>query len=140
MRISDCRSDVCSSDLVETVYFGGGTPSLLSAMELNRLLDTLGAVHPVASNCEITLEANPDDLDPVNIAGLRKTAVNRLSIGVQSFFDDDLQWLNCVNTGERKSVVLGQSVSVRVDLGGCGIIKKKKWIMIKKENKQEVQQ
>src|SRR3546814_20506635 len=99
MRISDCRSDVCSSDLVETVYFGGGTPSLLSAMELNRLLDTLGAVHPVASNCEITLEANPDDLDPVNIAGLRKTAVNRLSIGVQSFFDEDLQWMNRVHTG-----------------------------------------
>ncbi|HEY9561853.1 MAG TPA: radical SAM protein, partial [Anseongella sp.] len=93
------RNDFLDGAEVETVYFGGGTPSLLSAMELNRLLDTLGAVHPVASNCEITLEANPDDLDPVNIAGLRKTAVNRLSIGVQSFFDEDLQWMNRVHTG-----------------------------------------
>src|SRR3546814_10327567 len=51
------RNDFLDGAEVETVYFGGGTPSLLSAMDLNRLLDTLGAVHPVASNCEITLEA-----------------------------------------------------------------------------------
>src|SRR3546814_16730518 len=64
------RNDFLDGAEVETVNFVGGTPSLLSALELTRLLNTLGAVHPFASNCEIKLESNLDDLEPVNIAGL----------------------------------------------------------------------
>lgn len=93
------RKDYLEGAVVDTIYFGGGTPSLLSAEELDLLLGAVEKAHPVASGCEITLEANPDDLDPGKVAELRKTAVNRLSIGVQSFFDEDLQWMNRAHTG-----------------------------------------
>lgn len=82
---------------IETIYFGGGTPSVLEANEINLLLDTITGLHTVSDNAEITLEANPDDLDKAKLQALRQTAVNRFSIGIQSFFDDDLQWMNRVH-------------------------------------------
>ena len=81
-------------ETIETVYLGGGTPSLLQGAEINSLFDTINTLHAVAADAEITLEANPDDLDNEKIKQLRQTPVNRLSIGIQSFFDDDLQWMN----------------------------------------------
>jgi oxygen-independent coproporphyrinogen-3 oxidase len=79
---------------IETIYFGGGTPSLLDAGEINFLLDTVGQYHQVATDAEITLEANPDDLIKEKVQALRQTAINRFSIGIQSFFDEDLLWMN----------------------------------------------
>lgn len=79
---------------IETIYFGGGTPSLLEAGEITFLLDTIAQHHPISSNAEITLEANPDDLTSQKVQDLRQTPVNRFSIGIQSFFDEDLQWMN----------------------------------------------
>ncbi|HYH56563.1 MAG TPA: radical SAM protein, partial [Anseongella sp.] len=79
---------------VTSVYLGGGTPSLLGEEELNALLDTVQKYHRLSHDCEITMEANPDDLDSLKVAVLRQTPVNRLSIGVQSFFDEDLKWMN----------------------------------------------
>ena len=79
---------------VETIYFGGGTPSLLSASELNKIIDTVHQNFEVLNQAEITLEANPDDLGIEKLKELRNTAINRLSIGVQSFFDEDLKWMN----------------------------------------------
>jgi oxygen-independent coproporphyrinogen-3 oxidase len=79
---------------IDTIYFGGGTPSLLQPEEINYLLDELFRNHEVEHNAEITLEANPDDLNPARIKQLQQTPVNRLSIGIQSFFDDDLKWMN----------------------------------------------
>jgi len=79
---------------IETIYFGGGTPSLLAADEVNYLLDTIASHHSVSANAEITLEANPDDLDLAKVKAWRQTPVNRFSIGVQSFFDEDLRWMN----------------------------------------------
>jgi oxygen-independent coproporphyrinogen-3 oxidase len=87
-------------ETIETVYFGGGTPSLLSADEINLLINTITGLHTVASNAEITIEANPDDLNKAKLQALRQTAVNRLSIGIQSFFDEDLLWMNRVHRGE----------------------------------------
>lgn len=81
-------------ETIETIYFGGGTPSLLSGEEINRIIGSITELHTVTSNAEITLEANPDDLDPKKINALRQTPVNRFSIGIQSFFDDDLAWMN----------------------------------------------
>jgi len=81
-------------ETIETIYFGGGTPSLLKANEINVLIDAITSLHTVASGTEITLEANPDDLDNDKIKMLRQTPVNRFSIGIQSFFDDDLIWMN----------------------------------------------
>lgn len=81
-------------DSIETIYFGGGTPSLLEAGDINRIIDTLGQHHSISSDAEITLEANPDDLDQQKVQALRGTAINRFSIGIQSFYDEDLLWMN----------------------------------------------
>jgi putative oxygen-independent coproporphyrinogen III oxidase len=77
----------------DTVYFGGGTPSLLSPIALGDLLDFFQALFRLSSDCEITLEANPGDLDRETTRELRKTGINRLSLGVQSFFEEDLIFL-----------------------------------------------
>jgi len=81
-------------DSINTVYFGGGTPSLLSMAEIEELLLLINTHYPVAANAEITLEANPDTLSLEYLKGLRDIGVNRLSIGIQSFFDDDLRYLS----------------------------------------------
>jgi oxygen-independent coproporphyrinogen-3 oxidase len=88
------RRNYLEGETVETIYFGGGTPSLLATDDLKRLLDAIHGYFPVASNAEITLEANPDDLTYHKIIELARTPVNRLSIGIQSFRDQDLQWMN----------------------------------------------
>ena len=79
---------------VETIYFGGGTPSLLDTEEINFILDLIKDNYQVADNPEITLEANPDDLSNDKIEALAASDINRLSIGVQSFFDEDLVYMN----------------------------------------------
>lgn len=79
---------------VETIYFGGGTPSLLSGEELDSIFETIHKHYTISDDPEITLEANPDDLDPDKIRMLYHSPVNRLSIGVQSFFDEDLKMMN----------------------------------------------
>lgn len=79
---------------IETVYFGGGTPSLLKADELMRLWGSLERHFPAIDLKEVTLEANPDDLSPAYLKALRSTPVNRLSIGIQSFQDKDLRYMN----------------------------------------------
>jgi oxygen-independent coproporphyrinogen-3 oxidase len=79
---------------INTIYFGGGTPSLLSLKEIGELLHLINAHYPVAPNAEITLEANPDTLSLAYLEGLRQLGVNRLSIGIQSFFDNDLKYLS----------------------------------------------
>ena len=79
---------------VETIYFGGGTPSLLTDRELKAIIDKIYVLFKIAANPEITLEANPDDLTPLKIQELAQTRINRLSIGIQSFFDEDLKMMN----------------------------------------------
>ncbi|KWW25134.1 MAG: oxygen-independent coproporphyrinogen III oxidase [bacterium F082] len=79
---------------INTIYFGGGTPSLLSIKEISELLQLIKETYPVAENAEITLEANPDTLSLAYLEGLRQLGVNRLSIGIQSFFDNDLKYLS----------------------------------------------
>src|SRR3954463_7877724 len=86
-----------NNEIIETIYFGGGTPSVLSADDIHQLLNTITELHTVAADAEITLEANPDDLDHHKLKALRQTPVNRFSIGIQSFFDDDLIWMNRVH-------------------------------------------
>ena len=79
---------------IDTIYFGGGTPSLLTEKELDAILNSVGKwgfVHPQA---EITLEANPDDLNEKNLSAWKNTGINRLSIGIQSLYDDELKWMN----------------------------------------------
>ena len=79
---------------VETIYFGGGTPSLLNADELNAILTKLHAFFVISHNAEITLEANPDDISVDKLKEWKTAGINRLSMGVQSFYDDELRWMN----------------------------------------------
>ena len=88
------RKSEFQDEIVETIYFGGGTPSILSIEDLRFLIDTVYRNYRVVENPEITVEANPDDLAENRIIELSKNKVNRLSIGIQSFFEDDLQLMN----------------------------------------------
>jgi oxygen-independent coproporphyrinogen-3 oxidase len=81
-------------DVIDTIYFGGGTPSVLRVDEIRFLINTVRQYYSVASNPEITLEANPDDLSEENLKAFAEIGINRLSIGIQSFFEDDLQLMN----------------------------------------------
>jgi len=95
----ELQRDYLSGAELSTIYFGGGTPSLLSIAELVQIFEKIHALHRVSSDAEITLEANPDDLSVEKLRDLRDyTPVNRLSIGIQSFFDDDLRWMNRAHT------------------------------------------
>lgn len=88
------RKNEFSTEIVETIYFGGGTPSVLSNEEINFLIAEVYKNYNVVENPEITLEANPDDLSSERILELSKSQINRLSIGIQSFYEDDLQLMN----------------------------------------------
>lgn len=88
-------------EAVDTIYFGGGTPSLLSGSELEMLLNTLNEHYTIAPNAEITLEANPDDIDIDKLNDWRQAGINRLSIGIQSFFEEDLQWMNRAHNAQQ---------------------------------------
>ncbi|HEY0092059.1 MAG TPA: radical SAM family heme chaperone HemW [Flavobacterium sp.] len=100
------RKGEAQGKVVETIYFGGGTPSVLSNGELEFLINTVYLHYKVSENPEITLEANPDDLSEVRIHELSSSRINRLSIGIQSFFDEDLQMMNRAhNAAEAKNTL-----------------------------------
>lgn len=88
------RKNEAGADYLETIYFGGGTPSIFSPSEIQQLIDAVYVHFQVGDSPEITLEANPDDLVGGGPQQWSKTPVNRLSIGIQSFFDDDLRLMN----------------------------------------------
>ena len=96
----EIRKDELDNSIIETIYFGGGTPSVLSTKEIEMLIDAVYKNHQVVENPEITLEANPDDLSEEKLIELSKSPVNRLSIGVQSFFEDDLKLMNRAHNAE----------------------------------------
>jgi oxygen-independent coproporphyrinogen-3 oxidase len=88
------------TESIETIYFGGGTPSILSIADLKFLIDEVYRNFKVVENPEITVEANPDDLNLETIRQLANLSVNRLSIGIQSFFEDDLKLMNRAHNAE----------------------------------------
>ena len=97
-RELQARRTYLEGETIETIYFGGGTPSLLPTDDLQRIIDDIYVHFTVASKPEITLEANPDDLTYHKIIELTRTPVNRLSIGIQSFRNNDLHWMNRAHT------------------------------------------
>jgi oxygen-independent coproporphyrinogen-3 oxidase len=98
------RSREFENETIETIYFGGGTPSVLTLEEIQFLLDAVYKNYQVVENPEITLEANPDDLSIDRIVDFAQSPINRLSIGIQSFFEDDLQMMNRAhNAAEAKN-------------------------------------
>lgn len=88
------RSDYLGTNQLSTIYFGGGTPSLLTGDELKGIFETINRNFSVDADAEITLEANPDDLTAQRLDEIRAAGVNRLSIGIQSFSDEDLKYMN----------------------------------------------
>ncbi|HTJ49688.1 MAG TPA: radical SAM family heme chaperone HemW [Cyclobacteriaceae bacterium] len=94
MREIEIQKSYLKDNLIETIYFGGGTPSILSAKQLSDLLNTIRVAFQVSDNAEITVEANPDDLTKEKLFQLKEAGINRLSIGIQTFDDDVLRFLN----------------------------------------------
>lgn len=88
------RKDYLGDETVSTIYLGGGTPSLLSIKELDSLLTQVNKQYKVENDCEITIELNPDDIDPDYLSGLKRLNINRVSVGIQSWRDADLKLLN----------------------------------------------
>ncbi len=82
------------TEKVDTIYFGGGTPSLLTKHEVKSTIERLRELFEVAEDAEISLEANPDDITEDKLIGWKDAGINRLSIGIQSFFEEDLRWMN----------------------------------------------
>ncbi len=102
----DLRKHELKDEAVQTIYFGGGTPSLLTVNELDEIFDALYKAFNLVSNIEVTLEANPDDLTPDTLTTLRKTPVNRLSVGIQSFAEADLRYMNRAHNAQEAHACL----------------------------------
>ena len=90
----EIRKKEFKDELVATIYFGGGTPSVLETKEIDRIIKAVYDNYTVAASPEITLEANPDDLSEEKLVALSRSPINRLSIGIQSFFEEDLKLMN----------------------------------------------
>ena len=132
------RKDELKNKTVETIYFGGGTPSLLTIEELQILIDSVYKNYQVVVNPEITLEANPDDLMSVQAQSTtvfedyRQIGINRLSIGIQSFFEDDLKAMNRAHSSEEAKKCLLEATkhfdNITIDLiYGIPNMSLKKW-------------
>ena len=86
--------DASGNENIETVYFGGGTPSLLSADDIKKVFEALYKKFSIAAEAEITLEANPDDINTTKLSDWKAIGINRLSVGIQSFLEEELIWMN----------------------------------------------
>lgn len=127
------RKDELKEEEIKTIYFGGGTPSILNFDELNSLFEAIFSNYNVIENPEITLEANPDDLSLSKIKELAELPINRLSIGIQSFFDDDLKFMNRAHTAEESKKSLSMAIryfdNITIDLiYGVQNMSNEKWL------------
>jgi len=120
IRELQIRKNELQNTPIETIYFGGGTPSVLSVDEIQLLMNAVYDTYPVIENPEVTLEANPDDLTEEKIRAFSMSPINRLSIGVQSFFEKDLILMNRAhNSQEAKnclSIATQYFKNISVDL------------------------
>ncbi len=127
------RKEYLQQEPIETIYFGGGTPSILEIGEIKRLLDVVFENFEVDNNAEITLEANPDDLLALKVFEFRNSPINRFSIGIQSFFEDDLKWMNRAHNAQEadaavKRVQDAGFENITVDLiFGFPLLSEAKW-------------
>lgn len=96
------------NETVDTIYFGGGTPSILPVEDIVFLIDKIKKSFIVADNVEITLEANPDDINEMNLIGWKKAGINRFSLGIQSFIDSELQWMNRSHKAQQAKTCIEQ--------------------------------
>ncbi len=121
LREASLRRDYLGSEQVNTIYFGGGTPSVLSVKEIESIYSALKAGFNISEESEITIELNPDDITPEYMSGLKRTGINRISIGVQSWRDKDLKLLNRRHTGIQAEKAINDAlhagfVNITIDL------------------------
>lgn len=122
------------NETIGSIYFGGGTPSVLPAKAFEKIFDTLNSCFSVSADAEITMEANPDDLDLQKINALRQLPVNRFSIGIQSFFEEDLVWMNRAHSAIEAETCIKRSQdagfeNISIDLiYGYPILTDQKWL------------
>jgi oxygen-independent coproporphyrinogen-3 oxidase len=110
----EVRKDYLAVKTIDTIYFGGGTPSMLQIEEINQVISKIERLFELKNDAEITLEANPDDLNGDKLLALKnETPVNRLSVGVQSFNDADLQYLNRVHSAKQAT----HSIETALEVG-----------------------
>lgn len=133
------RQKELNNEVIETIYFGGGTPSILTVDEINALIAKVYELFTVIENPEITLEANPDDLDLMTLQRLAQSKVNRLSIGVQSFGEEDLKMMNRAHNAKEAILCLQEAVkyfdNISIDLiYGIPNLSNERWL----ENVQRV--
>lgn len=117
----ELQKDYLENQPIETIYFGGGTPSLLAKNELAQILKAIHSTFDTSTLKEITLEANPDDISEEKVASWKELGINRLSIGLQSFKEEDLKWMNRAHTVEEANNCVGIAVksgipNITVDL------------------------
>ena len=101
LKETEMQKDYLGNESVETIYFGGGTPSLLQISDLRLQIERIKGLFNVAKEAEVTLKANPDDINEEKLSGWKEIGINRLSIGVQSFFEEDLLWMNRAHNAEQ---------------------------------------
>ncbi|ADY53071.1 oxygen-independent coproporphyrinogen III oxidase [Pseudopedobacter saltans DSM 12145] len=127
------QKNFLQNEKIETIYFGGGTPSLLTSDEINKITEQIQRYYIADELVEVTLETNPDDLSSQKIAALKHTPVNRFSIGIQSFFNEDLKWMNRAHQAKEAEFAIKASQdagfeNLTVDLiYGYPLLTKEKW-------------
>ena len=127
------KKDYLFNKEIETIYFGGGTPSFIQTSHINSLIKKIFSLYQVKADAEITLELNPDDISEKKLRELKSTGINRLSIGVQSFHDEDLKFMNRSHNGNmaRKSIAIAKKLgfkNITIDLiYGLPNLSNKKW-------------
>ena len=139
MKETELQKDYLENDSVETIYFGGGTPSILQISDLLLQIEKIRGTYNISKNAEVTLEANPDDINEEKLTGWKEIGINRLSIGVQSFFEEDLLWMNRAHNAEQAVSSLQLAVkyfdNITMDLiYGHPLLSNEKW----KQNVEKV--
>ena len=139
LKETELQKDYLENESVETIYFGGGTPSILQISDLRLQIEKIKETFNISAKAEITLEANPDDINEEKLRGWKKIGINRLSIGVQSFFEEDLLWMNRAHNAEQAVSSLQLAVkyfdNITMDLiYGHPLLSNEKW----KQNVEKV--
>jgi len=139
LKETELQKDYLGNEPVETIYFGGGTSSILQISDLRLQIEKIMKAFNISKNAEITLEANPDDINEERLTGWKEIGINRLSIGVQSFFEEDLLWMNRAHNAEQAVSSLQLAVkyfdNITMDLiYGHPLLSNEKW----KQNVEKV--
>ena len=128
------RRNYLADSQIDSIYFGGGTPSILNIEEVKSILEDIKKLFHISKEVEITIEANPDDIQLQLLQEYLNIGINRISIGVQSFYDDDLQYLNRIHSASRaeEAVILAKDsgfANISIDLiYGIPTLSQERWI------------